>query len=171
MNELLNNVNNTLIQWKNWVEIKVKQKICNVFAYWHRSNTSAADHPVFGAGIQALSKWAESGATSSGQPQKPHPKTIGTASSCAHEVGSGCSWERVMFTFFLKGFLDLKVDKANIFYLFFFWQIDYSCIKHVIKWTSLRKQSPTRGETCRPRPVHSASYHSYGCCHIQPLVS
>ena len=38
-----------------------------------------------------------------------------------------------MFTFFLKGFLDLKVDKANIFYLVFFWQIDYSCIKHVIK--------------------------------------
>lgn len=50
-------------------------------------------------------------------------------------------------------------------------QTDYSCIKHVIKRASLCEQSPARGETCRPGLDHSASYHSYGCCHIQPLVS
>lgn len=61
----------------------------------YRPDTGAADHPVPGAGIQALRERAESSAASSRQPQEPHPEAAGTKSSCPHEVGSGFSWERV----------------------------------------------------------------------------
>lgn len=46
----------------------------------------------------------------------------------------------------------IYLDTLNkMFYLNFFFlvcQTEYSCIKHVIKRTSLCEQSATRGETC-----------------------
>lgn len=50
-------------------------------------------------------------------------------------------------------------------------QLDHSSIKYVTERAPVCEQSATWGETCGPGPVHSASYYSHGCRHIQPLVS
>lgn len=60
-----------------------------------RPDTSAADRPVPGAGVQTFRERAESSAASCRQPQEPHPEAARAQSSRTHEVGSGCTGERV----------------------------------------------------------------------------
>lgn len=81
----------------SWFKYKIKSALIKMLtiATPLRPHSSAADHSVPGAGVQALSEWAEPGPTSSRQPQEPHPEAAGTESSCPFKVGSGCSWKRV----------------------------------------------------------------------------
>lgn len=60
-----------------------------------RPDSSPADHPVLGAGLQTICERAEPGPAAHRQPQEPDPEAAGAESSCSHEVGPGLTGEGV----------------------------------------------------------------------------